>query len=208
MKIVLAVLLIISVAFNLYQMNSEVTVTDSLVSECEKPQDKIKLTQAAVEKLPKTNNLKTELAEKKLSEVSKPETLTKPQNEKTNEELAKAYEKDYKKGQKQWRDEASKYLIENLGLNSQYIDDYMEIREAREQEISEYLAPIFEKSKNDDTYFLSTEDSVSIAKINDFYLTKLKESMGDKAYNEFSKFKRSYNKKMVKEGKGHYFIEF
>lgn len=210
MKVVLAILLIISVAFNLYQMDSEVTVKNTLVSECEKPQDKINITQAAVKKktVKKTLSPEENLAEIEVSQVEKPDSLTPPTSGKTNEELAAAYEKDYKKGQKQWREEVSKYMIEDLGLNAQYLDDYLEIREGREQEISEYLAPFFEKSKNDEAYFLSTEDTVSIAKINDFYLTKLKESMGDKAYNEFSKFKRSYNKKMVKEGKGHYFIEF
>ncbi len=211
MKIILGILLVISVAFNLYQMKREVIVTNDLTQNCNKTEDKLKLTQAAIEKKapPKKEGVSNQ--EELLPEVSRvkePQTLDSKEDLKSNEELAAAYEQDYKLGQKQWRQEVAQFMLDELGLNSQYIDDYFEIRNGREEEISSYLAPIFEKSKNDETYFLSVEDSVSIAKINDFYLNKLKETMGDKAYSDFMKFKRSYNKKMVKNGKGHYFIEF
>ncbi len=70
------------------------------------------------------------------------------------------------------------------------------------------MAPFMESENEDDPYYFTIEDNIAVSKINELYLNKLREKLGEEAYRRFMDYKNNYNKEMIKEGKGSYYIEF
>lgn len=201
-----------SLGLNLYLLNSETVVKNDLDSDqiIEKLDDEVSIAQSAlkIEKPKKSQhkknikNIREDFLPEKSDKTSGEQNVN---NEKTPEEN---FDMDYEESRNIWKEKAREYLEVELRLPAEDIDTYFNIQTEREKAIGEFMAPKFENMNPEEPYFLTVEDNVAMGKINEFYLSKLKEQMGKGAYKDLNTFRQKYNQKMIKEGKGHHFIEF
>lgn len=201
-----------SLGLNLYLLNSETVVKDELDSDqiIERIDDEVSIAQSAL-KLEKPKKSQHKKNIKNIRENFLPEKSIdskeerKVNNDQTPEEN---FDIDYEESRNIWKEKARDYLEVELRLPVEDIETYFNIQAEREKAIGEFMAPKFENMNPDEPYFFTVEDNVAMGKINEFYLSKLKEQMGKSAYKDLNAFRQKYNQQMIKEGKGYQFIEF
>ncbi len=200
-----------SLCLNFYLISKKQTIVETSNLEEDNilhSTDKVKTAQASVKKNIKNTSKKTDLEKKNQElDITEEPNLALTEEEKI-EEIKKDYEAEYKKAQKSWQNKASLFLEEGLGYSHQYAEDYFYLQTERNKAISEYMAPFMESENEDDPYYFTIEDNIAVSKINELYLNKLREKLGEEAYRRFMDYKNNYNKEMIKEGKGSYYIEF
>ena len=186
-KIVYATLLAGSIGLNFYLLNEEVVVVDTLKDDIDlnQTQDKIKVSKAALKKISRTPSFGVE-TEKNLNEDEK---LT---------------PEDYDIAINEWDIQLDKFLEEELKLDRDQIRSLAELKRNRLIEIDNFLKSRIQESK---TYYFSVEDQIAQSKINEKYLNKQRELLGESNYIRYKEYRSEYNRKLM-ETEGMYLLGF
>lgn len=128
------------------------------------------------------------------------------------EESFKEYEESMIKYLDDYREEAKHFLQSKLDAGVEAADLYFELSEKRQVAINDYINPKIkahqEKKGVESPYFLSLDDQVNMAKINENYINKLKKKIGDEGYEKLQKMKQEYMEEAMKNGVPAFPLEF
>ena len=200
-KATLPIALATSVALNVYLMIDRpepVQVSAKIVEDFEV--DSIKTKQAAVKKQINPSG-KDSAVSKKPDKTNRPvseivESPTLYTGLPTEEELVESQER--------WRENVSDFFVANLDLRESDVDKYFDIKNSRDRELSKFLT---ERIKNQGSFIYTLEDMVDENKINERYLNKLKNLMGDQGYKDYKAFRDQHNREMIENQQTHSLIE-
>tara|TARA_B100001971_G_C18267172_1_gene594338 strand:+ start:4452 stop:5057 length:606 start_codon:yes stop_codon:yes gene_type:complete len=184
-----------SVALNFYLVKVDVVVKDDLDEEYHEPTpiDQISVAQAGIRKDASENNCPPCDKNFKCSD-SKDIVKNEQVSEETFQKIRKQFEMD------------SQRLFEyTLNLSSEQIDIYYQLKEERSKEITEYLNNKYGQAS---TVTLSTDEMLEMGRIDKQYDNMLIEVFGETSFNDYKKFKDSFNKKLIEDGKMEYTIQF
>lgn len=221
-KLILPMALMTSLAFNIYLLSSEDTITESdldeqIVDELKTDEtDKVKVAQSAISKA-KVERKSDVNHEKNLRAIQKdlmPEKKSQDEIVSDNETYKEKdpyaeedYQRAYEVEKEKWETELNTYLERDLGLDEEEYNRYISLRDERAKEVDAFLVPKMKQhEEGDEPYLFTIEDNVEIGKINAKYLNKLKSTLGD-SYQEFIDFRQRYNKKLIKDGR-QFYVEF
>lgn len=113
-----------------------------------------------------------------------------------------------KAAQKTWEREYRAFMERDLGLDPAVADIYRELAEKRKKEIDDYLIPRMSSMEENEPYLFTLEDNIELSKINQKYLKNLKEVMGPKNYDSYSRFRENMNRKIMENGSSYFWVEF
>jgi len=192
-------LLIISVAANIYFLNKP--------SKQSAVVDKVDLSQAAIKKhevqtSEKEGNLrgiKNSILEIKERDYSGLKETKIEQEKYINED-------EVEKAQEAWKKMATDFMVGELDLDQNIIDEYFQLDRRREKALSEFMQNRI-NDNGGDQFFYTLEDIVNENKINEKFLGELKAMFGPQGYEEYKKFRNNYNRKIIESGEGFFLIE-
>lgn len=216
MKRIFATFFISSLALNIYLLNTEVAYEETTFDNLDEnyraiprpviEQDQVELAQAAIKK---DCNCPSISQNKMNSDQDKVEQ----ENASMSDEL-EFDEEVYQRESKEFYESANKkiaeYLEYNAGLNVEQVDLYYQLRDDRQKEIDAFVKGRFDEMESNGAkhLFLSLEDTVEMGKINQKYLEKFKNSVGDRAYEMYQGFKERLNTRSQDNNKFAFFIDF
>lgn len=191
----LIIALVSSLLFNLYLMSERRKLRSQKIELTKKIKtDNVSVSQAAIKNTPKNETNKS--IEK---EADTPDAVNNPTlytGLPTEEELADSQEK--------WRENITDFMISGLNLRDNDVDQYFEIKNARDRELSQFLT---ERVKSQGSFIYTLEDMVEENKINEKYLNQLKSLMGDQGYESYKAFRDLHNHQMIESQQMHSLIE-
>ncbi len=117
-------------------------------------------------------------------------------------------EEAMKVAQKTWEREYRAFMERDLGLDPSVADIYRELADKRKKEIDDYLIPKMSSMEENEPYLFTLEDNIELSKINQKYLKNLKEVMGPKNYDSYSRFRENMNRKIMENGSSYFWVEF
>ncbi|MAZ48475.1 MAG: hypothetical protein CME65_07925 [Halobacteriovoraceae bacterium] len=204
-------LLLGSVSLNVYLVNldSQNQISDQVSSKA----SALKIEKSYIPKKRHQNNIEFIQEEMLPEEKESQANLTEPKLSPNKEEKVEVKEEfrfdeqAARESMKTWKRESRAFIERDLGLDAEVADLYLEVREQRRRAIDAYFEPRMSEDI-DEVYVWSIEDGIELAKINERYLNKLKEGMGEENYRAFSKFRQKNNRKNMENREGSVWIEF
>jgi hypothetical protein len=200
--------LIISVGFNIFQINSIVdvvsVVTENPIQKSSAKKsviDKVHLAQSSLSKSLSKNLKKCDCSN--ISDLDtkelKSETMEKAYDE-------KAIAKKLKNLKLKWEKDSQEFFYNDLRLRDDQIERYKELVKMRKHEADDYFEPKIKNAQVADQengglpyYIHSTEDTVFLGKLAERYDSLLHENFGDQAFSDYKKFINKHNKETIKE---------
>lgn len=206
-----------SVGLNIYLLNTLVVSHDDLDSDMIEMDDKISIAQSAIRKPYSTSERKRDKNKKSIRKSFLPESHNGSENKKEQAEstIDNEVEQDvtyinsnYDLGMDKWQKRLVDKLEGELALSTDTVDQYFQIRKERQDAIDSYMQPQFDNLPDGESLLVSIEDNIQISKINEFYLNKLKDSLGSEAYKSYKKVRENFNKESLQPNSDHFYIEF
>lgn len=193
---IISTALIASVGFNLYLLNEEVVVEDSLDQEIEQViDDKISVAQSGLKKTSKDVARVTSQS----APLEKNEKINEPREEIIDEQK---YQELSLRSKKLWQRKISDLIEIKLGFDEETTDKYYKLKELRTKDIDNFFAQ-FEK---EGPIYLGLEDRIELSKIDVKYLIEIKEIFG-KDYSRYKELLNQHNKEMMEESMYFYPVE-
>ena len=189
-----------SILFNIYlvSVRRDLVKENNALTQLSRKVDRISTDQAAI-KLVETVDKSGKAITKATESVSNKESLsnsTMYTGLPTEEELVESQEK--------WRENVTDFFLTGLDLRESDVDKYYEIKRSREKELSQFLT---ERIRSQGSFIYTLEDMVDENKINERYLNKLKDLMGEQGYQSYRAFRDSHNQQMIESQQMHSLIE-
>lgn len=193
---IISTALIASVGFNLYLLNEEVVVEDSLDQEIEQViDDKISVAQSGLKKTSKDIVRVTSQS----APLEKNEKINEPTEQIIDEQK---YQELSLRSKKLWQRKISDLIEIKLGFDEETTDKYYKLKELRTKDIDNFFAQ-FEK---EGPIYLGLEDRIELSKIDVKYLIEIKEIFG-KDYSRYKELLNQHNKEMMEESMYFYPVE-
>ncbi len=209
-KFVYFTLLASSLGLNLYLLNTEVVVHNTLEDDIIEIDDEISVAQSAL----KISKMKNKSHQKNLKQIRKGFVPSETQRKESEAEVSvekekrpQDYERDYEKAKEAWREKLSRYMEYELGLQSEQVERYFELGNERESAISNYLSPKMGKNAGE-AYFFTIEDNVAMGKINEKYLNLLRQELGEDSYRQYIQYRQTHNRKAIEAGNADFYMDF
>lgn len=189
----------LSICLNVYLLNSEVLVTNSLESPLSHTgfADKVSISSSALDK--STQKINAEDAQQVLIEKSAEKMNSKKPSDTENLEA----QFDYEEAKKNRSASVKKFFYHsNYNLISQF-EDYQKLSEEYEDALSAIYnnkKPYID-SEGRTIFWNELEDDIRRGEITAKYLQKLKAQLGAEGYEEFQAFKDMHNRKAFQANK-------
>lgn len=195
----------ISVAFNIYFINKPEV---SSLEKIEKKKDSVSTKSSAINKqqvLNKTRDNNLRGIKNDILEI-KDNVDTGLQESKAEEKHPYIDASEIEKSKEAWRKKATDFMMQELALDNQVIDEYFQLDVRREQALSEFMRKRVEDNGGDQ-FFYTLEDIVEENKINIKFLDELKAMFGPEGYEQYKKFRNQHNRNIIETGEGFFLIE-
>lgn len=196
------VLLLVSLIFNVYLGYKLWTVEPKIKYVSEKressdvrkvQEDSVQVKNAALKK----NEIKEEIKEKVKEKIQKEEVIS-------PEEKSLLVQEEFDSLQRDFHRAFEEFTFDELRLSESQVLFYHDLKNERQKEIHDYLAPKWEelKKRGEDTsyYVYSSEDLIFVGKINDKYLSSLRREWGEDAFERYQNFLSEYNNAQISNG--------
>lgn len=191
----LSTTLVVSILFNVYlfsetrDLQSEVTGLSIKLNT-----DKVTLSQASIKDISTIKTKSPTLAESEVTDVvSNPTMYT-----------GLPTEQDLAESQERWKENITEFFTTGLDLRESAVDQYYEIKDSRERELSKYLTELV---RSQGSFIYTLENMVEENKINEKYLNQLKNLMGVQGYKAYKAFRDLHNHQMIESQQMHSLIE-
>jgi hypothetical protein len=189
-----------SISLNLYLLNTDVLVSDTLDTEEADFQtqrlDQLSMTQSSLKKqiTPKLNKKNSHEQAKHKKKAIK-------------EKVGDDFEKKYMAAQEKWKENLSEFLTHELQLDPQMEHTYQKIKSQRADAISKYFDD--KKDLNPDlTYLYTIEDGIALGKLDEHYYHKMQDHLGTETFQRYLRFRKQFNQKMLESEDGHFMVDF